>query len=164
MDLYAENIIDHYRNPRGKFPLHTGCGLGGGLTPLSCHSGRGDGGEGHFHHTESNPACGDEITIGLTIRNGCLHDIYWDGTGCAISQAAMSMLSEELFGKSLEDVAALTKENVLTLLGVPIGPRRLKCALLGLHTLKNAIQKAQGKMMRGWTENVLQNGAPYWSR
>ncbi|MBI2524104.1 iron-sulfur cluster assembly scaffold protein [Candidatus Peregrinibacteria bacterium] len=104
------------------------------------------------------------MTIGLTICNGCLHDICWDGTGCAISQAAMSMLSETLSGKSHEDVAALTKENVLTLLGVPIGPRRLKCALLGLHTLKNAIQKAQGKMMRGWTENVLQNGAPYWSR
>lgn len=135
MDLYADNILEHYRNPRGKQEVRSK--------------------KQNVTHNESNPACGDEITVGLNIHDNHIQDICWNGTGCAISQAAMSMLSEELSGKSLEEVDALTKENILTLLGVPIGPRRMKCALLGLHTLKNALRKAQGKTMRGWVESVL---------
>ena len=139
MDLYAENILEHYRAPRGKLPLPAGEGWG----------------EGFFQHTENNPACGDEITVGLTMHDDHIQDIHWDGTGCAISQAAMSMLSEELEGKSLDEVDALTKEDILTLLGVPIGPRRLKCALLGLHACKNALRKAEGRETLGWTQGIL---------
>lgn len=142
MDLYAENILDHYHSPRRKKPL---------AHPT-------------IEHEEDNPACGDSVHIQLQIDGETITNIGWSGTGCAISQAAMSMLSEEILGKSVENTDALTKDSVLTLLGVPIGPRRLKCALLGLHTCKNAIQKARGSAPRGWTESVLCTGALYWSR
>lgn len=154
MDLYAENILDHYRAPRGKTPLP--CRSGTLLRSSGATGGQGGaGGEGYTYHTESNPACGDEATVGINVRNETIADIQWDGTGCAISQAAMSMLAEEFKGKSVEIIDAFTKENMLALLGVPIGPRRLKCALLGLHSWKNTVRKAQGKTMRGWVESVL---------
>lgn len=139
MDLYAENILDHYRHPRHKSPLPAGERQGEGLV---------------IQH-ENNPACGDEITIRFDITNGCIQSFSWDGTGCAISQAAMSMLSEEMESKSLKEIDTLTKEDIFTLLGVPISPRRLKCALLGLHTLKNAVFKAKGEDPQSWTKNVL---------
>lgn len=78
----------------------------------------------------------------------------WEGSGCAISQAAMSLLSEELVGKSLKDIDAMKKETVYELLGVPVGPRRFKCALLCLHTLKNAVRKFRKEEVRGWSETV----------
>ncbi|OGJ57766.1 hypothetical protein A3H90_00125 [Candidatus Peribacteria bacterium RIFCSPLOWO2_02_FULL_55_36] len=140
MDLYAENILDHYRNPRGK-------------SPLLPQRERGQG-RGPIQHTESNPACGDEITVGISLQNDHISEICWDGTGCAISQAAMSMLSEELEGKTLEDIDHLTKDSLLALLGVPIGPRRLKCALLGLHACKNALCQFQKIPLRSWSETV----------
>lgn len=134
MDLYAENILDHYRAPRGKWAL--------GSWQLASS------------HTESNPACGDEITVGMNIRGGCIEGIQWDGTGCAISQAAMSMLSEELAGKTVDTIDRMQKEDVLTLLGVPISARRLKCALLGLHTLKNTMHAARGEQPQGWSVTI----------
>lgn len=139
MDIYAENILDHYRNPRHKSPPPWWEGEGEGVTI----------------HSEPNPACGDEITVGINVRNGVVANIQWDGAGCAISQAAMSLLSEEFLGKPEKDIDAFTKENMLALLGVPIGPRRLKCALLGLHACKNTLRKIQGKSTRGWAESVL---------
>lgn len=135
MDLYAENILDHYRNPRGKL------GVGGW-------------GLGLVIHREDNPACGDELTVGLTVHDDHIQHIHWNGTGCAISQAAMSMLSEELEGKTFEDVDHLMKDGMLALLGVPIGPRRLKCALLGLHAVKNALLRFQKTPLRSWSETV----------
>ena len=140
MDLYAENILDHYRNPRNKSPLLP-----------QWERGRG---RGFLQHTESNPACGDEITISLNIDNDHLQHIQWDGTGCAISQAAMSMLSAELEGKSIENIGHLTKDTMLKILGVPIGPRRLKCALLGLHAIKNALNQFQKVPLRSWSETL----------
>jgi len=71
-----------------------------------------------------------------------------------VSQASMSILSEELEGMKEEDVLKLTKEDVYTMLGVPIGPRRFKCALMSLHTAKNAILKVRGKPLLGWVETV----------
>ena len=93
-----------------------------------------------MQYTENNPACGDEITVGLDIQNTHVCTIYWDGTGCAISQAAMSMLSEQFTGKSVEDIENFSTEDMLALLGVNLGPRRLKCALLGLDALKKAMK------------------------
>lgn len=134
MDLYAENILDHYRAPRGKLAV--------GNWQLAST------------HTESNPACGDEITVGMNIRDGCIEEMQWDGAGCAISQAAMSMLSEELAGKTTDTIDRMQKEDVLALLGVPISARRLKCALLGLHTLKNALHKVRGEMEQDWNATM----------
>jgi len=132
MDLYAENILDHYRDPRNR-----GLGLG------ASSSG-----------TEDNPSCGDRLTVHLWITNNVIEKIEWEGTGCAISQAGMSIFSEELEGKSVEEILKMKKDTVYALLGVPIGPRRFKCALLCLHTVKNAIRKHEGQEPQMWLETV----------
>lgn len=142
MDLSADAILDHSRNPRNVLPLPTGKGRG----------------EGYVHHQEKNPACGDEITLSLQIENDRITAVSWSGTGCAISQAAMSMLSEELVGKSLEEVEALPPQRVLDLLGVPVSLRRMKCALLGLHTLGNTIRTAKKETLQGWYELLEKAG------
>ena len=138
MDLYAENILDHYRDPRNlrteNTPPPSGRGLGGGGQLLE--------------HSADNPACGDKLTVYLQLHDDVINNITWEGEGCAISQAGMSMLSEELIGKTKDDVLQMNKDDVYEMLGVPIGPRRFKCALLCLHTVKNAIKP------RSWVETV----------
>ena len=141
MDLYAENILDHYRHPRNKFPL------------LRRGKGQAEGAE-IISHEETNLSCGDSLEIDLTISDRRIAAIGWNGDGCAISQAAMSMLSEEIVGKTPEEVQSLKKENVYELLGVPVGPRRFKCALLGLHTLINAVRKSKNEPAQGWAETA----------
>ena len=132
MDLYADNILDHYRDPR-----NTGKGQGASTS-----------------RSEDNPACGDSLTVHLWIQDGILQKIEWEGEGCAISQAGMSMLSEELEGMATSDVLGLKKDDVYELLGVPIGPRRFKCALICLHTVKNAIRAHEENEPQSWLETV----------
>jgi nitrogen fixation NifU-like protein len=117
-DLYRENILDHYRHPRfkGKLEPHT-----------------------HRHH-EHNPVCGDELQVDLLVNNdGIVEQAAFSGHGCAISQASASMLMERIQGKPLEEVKKISKEDILEDLGIPIGPVRLKCALLSLKALKGSI-------------------------
>lgn len=128
MDIYAEQILDHFRHPRNK-------------TALSSPS---------ISHEEKNTSCGDFLTIELQIADGKITEIGWSGDGCAISQAGMSLLSEELLGMTLEDANALSAKKMNELLGVPVGPRRIKCALLSLHALKNALRISEGKEVQGW--------------
>ena len=132
MDLYAENILDHSKHPRstGDLPNPT------------------------VRHSEENVSCGDALTIDLNIEDGVIKEIRWRGTGCAISQAAMSLLSEELEGMTLKDLAALQPAYVTELLGVPVGPRRFKCALLGLHTIKNALRIHSKQPPQSWIDTV----------
>ena len=111
--LYREAILDHYRHPRYKGHLE----------------------DADIHYHDHNPFCGDEITIELKVKDGVVVDAAFDGHGCAISQATASMLMEEVMGKPLEEVRAWDKEYVLDLLGIEIGPVRLKCALLPLKVL-----------------------------
>ena len=132
VDLYAENILDHYKHPRGKTPVD-------GAT---------------VEHHEINLSCGDELTVSLKLEDGRIKALGWDGSGCAISQAGMSLLFEELEEKTAAEAAAMTKDDIYGLLGVPVGPRRFKCALLGLHTVKNALRKAEGKEPQGWLDTV----------
>ena len=132
MDLYAENILDHYRHPR----------LQGRLTAPT------------VTHTENNPSCGDALTLDLVLADNHIIGCAWEGSGCAISQAGMSILNETLIGMTLEEAAALTALSLRTHLGVPISPRRLKCALLSLHTLKNALHLATKEPMQGWNETA----------
>ena len=132
MDVYAENILDHYRHPRGKSRIPSPS----------------------VEHEEVNIACGDALTIFLSMNDGKVEEAGWDGTGCAISQASMSLLMEELAGKTEEEIAALRQEDVYALLGVPIGPRRFKCALLALHTLKNELRKLHGDPPQSWLDTV----------
>lgn len=132
MDVYAEEILDHYRQPRGKQPLPSPS----------------------ITHEEVNLSCGDAITLQLTITEGTITHVGWNGNGCAISQAAMSMLSEELAGKYVKEAELLIPQNIYGLLGVPIGPRRTKCALLSLHVLKNALHLHRKEPVQGWSETA----------
>lgn len=131
MDLYADNILDHYKHPR-----NTG------------HLSRA------ISHREENISCGDDLTIDLVIEDGVITALKWRGEGCAISQAAMSLLSEDIIGMTTADAEALTPDEVYSLLGVPVGPRRFKCALLSLHTLLNTLRTARKQPPQSWLETV----------
>ena len=117
-DIYQENILDHYKNPRNFGKIKNAS----------------------VHHHEYNPLCGDEIELFLVLdKSRKIADVKFNGHGCAISQASASMLSEQIKGKSLNELKNLAKEDILKMLGIPISPVRLKCALLPLDTLKNSI-------------------------
>ena len=132
MDLYAEEILEHYRHPRYK-------------TRLQSPS---------VSHEEINHSCGDAVTVDLVIENGIIRAFGWDGTGCAVSQACISMMSEDMIGKTTDELLGLSQKDVFDLLNVPIGPRRTKCALLALHTIKNAVHIARGNEPQSWFETV----------
>jgi len=132
LDLYAENILDHFKHPRNT----------GSLTAPT------------ITHREENLSCGDDLTLSLLIEDDTIKSLAWHGEGCAISQAAMSLLSEGLIGLAVSDAEALTKEKILEILGVPVGPSRLKCALLCLHTLKNGLLVAKKQPPTHWLANV----------
>ncbi len=113
-DLYRDNIIDHYQNPRNYGTLE----------------------HPDISYEDSNPVCGDELRIDLQVKDGKVADARFSGHGCSISQASASMLTEEIIGKTLEEVKQIDKQYLLDLLGIPLGPVRLKCALLSLKVLK----------------------------
>jgi nitrogen fixation protein NifU and related proteins len=117
-DLYREVIIEHYKNPsyRGKLDPHD------------------------ISFADDNPLCGDHIQIDLRVdTKGTITEARFDGHGCAISQASADLLMESVLGKTVEDVKAMGKQHVLDLLGIDLGPVRLKCALLSLKVLKAGI-------------------------
>ena len=117
-DLYREVIIDRYKNPQFR----------GKLEPND------------ISFEDDNPLCGDHIRIDLRLdEDERVSEIRYDGHGCAISQASADLLTESVIGKSLEDIKKLTKEDVLELLGIELGPVRLKCALLSLKVLKAGV-------------------------
>ena len=117
-DLYREVIIDRYKNPQFK----------GILDPND------------ISFEDDNPLCGDHIRIDLRIdKNGIVTEATFDGHGCAISQASADLLIESIQGKSLDDIKEISKEDLLELLGLDLGPVRLKCALLSLKVLKAGV-------------------------
>ncbi len=116
-DLYRDFILDHYRNPR--------------------NAGAIDNPDASFE--DNNPLCGDRIRMDFRIQDGVVKDIKFKGRGCAISQAAASLLTEEVKGKSLVQVEKIGRDEVLANVGINISPARLKCALLGLKVLKQAL-------------------------
>lgn len=116
-DLYREAILDYYKHPRHKGHL---------AAP-------------DIQYHDHNPFCGDEITIELKVEDGIVVDAAFDGHGCAISQATASMLMEEILGKPLDELKALDKEYIIDMLGIELGPVRLKCALLPLKVLKAGV-------------------------
>jgi nitrogen fixation protein NifU and related proteins len=122
--LYREVILDHYKNPRGH-----------GLLEDADAQAEGQ-----------NPLCGDEVSIYVAFGDDgdTIDAVKFSGRGCAISQAATSMLTEMVTGRSAAEVAALPKDELLDEIGIPLTPVRLKCALLGLSTLKLALHKARG--------------------
>ena len=116
-DMYREVIIDHYKNPEFR----------GVLEPND------------VTFEDENPLCGDKIRIDLRIKDGVVVEAAFSGHGCAISQAATDMLIGEIVGKTVENIKALTKQDILDMLGIELGPVRLKCALLPLKVLKAGI-------------------------
>jgi len=113
-DMYRENILDHGMNPRNK----------GVLDPAT------------IDYEVTNPLCGDRLRLTLRVdENNVITGVGWDGEGCAISQAAASMLGEEIIGMTVDEVKDISREHVFDLLGIPISQNRVKCALLGLKAL-----------------------------
>ena len=123
-DFYREVILDHYKNPRG-------------YGALADPDARAEG---------QNPLCGDEVTVSVKFGpdGETIADVGFEGRGCAISQAATSMLTELVRGRTAAEVAALPKDELLEEIGIPLTPIRLKCAILGLGVLKVALHRAKG--------------------
>jgi nitrogen fixation NifU-like protein len=117
-DLYREQIIDRYKNPR----------MRGTLDPHD------------YSYEDDNPLCGDEIRIDLRVdEEDRITEAAFSGQGCAISMASADLLVESIVGKSLDEVKAMSKQDVLDLLGIELGAVRLKCALLSLKVLKAGV-------------------------
>jgi nitrogen fixation NifU-like protein len=115
--LYRDYILDHYKRPRNF----------GDLDPRDLE----------FH--DNNPLCGDEMTVHIRVEDDRVADLRFQGQGCAISQAAASIASEELIGMPLHEVGDLSAEWMIDLLGIPISPTRRKCALLNLKVMRGAV-------------------------
>ena len=122
--FYREVILDHYKNPRSY-----------GLLADPDASAEGQ-----------NPLCGDEVTVSVKFAadGETIEQVGFEGQGCAISQAATSMLTELVQGRTATEVAAIPREELLDELGIPLTPIRLKCAILGLGVLKVALHRAKG--------------------
>jgi len=117
-DLYREQIIDRYKHPHHR----------GNLDPHD------------LAYEDDNPLCGDHIRIEMRVNGeGVVSEAVFDGRGCSISQASADLLVESVIGKSLEEIKTISKEDVLEMLGIELGPVRLKCALLSLKVLKGGI-------------------------
>jgi nitrogen fixation NifU-like protein len=121
-DLYREVILDHYRNPRNR----------GSLDPAD------------FSADDTNPLCGDRIHMDLRVEDGRVTDVAFTGQGCAISQAAASMLTEMIKGKTLEEVRGIDRAAMLEELGIEVSPARMKCAMLGVKTVHGGLFGTKG--------------------
>ena len=130
-DIYKDIILDYYRNPRNF----------------------GDLPKPDVRAKDSNPLCGDIIEMQLKIDDGRVEDVRFKGKGCAISQASASMLTEVVKGKTLDEIKAMSKTDVLNLLGIDPGPTRIKCALLALKVVKLGVYAYLGQAI---TEEVKQ--------
>ncbi len=129
-NLYRDFILEHYRSPHNK----------GVLDPHD------------LHFADSNPTCGDELSMTIRLDDGGqrIADVAFDGRGCAISQASASILTDELRGMSLDEVRAYHPKALLEEIGVPIGPARLKCALLSYKVLQGAVIGSEAR----WPEET----------
>jgi nitrogen fixation NifU-like protein len=116
-DLYRDYILEHYRRPHN-FGVLDGATLS---------------------QEGANPLCGDRITLQLRVRNGVIDGVGFTGRGCAISQASASLLTDEIKGKPLTEVAAIGADDLLDLLGIEISPARLKCAMLSHDSLQHTL-------------------------
>lgn len=116
--LYKENILDHFKNPRNYGKLSD------------------------FSHSAqlNNSSCGDELSLNLKIEDGIIKEIGFEGRGCAISLASMSILSEMLKGKALNEVKGISKEELLREVGMEETSPRIKCVLLSLETFRKSVE------------------------
>jgi nitrogen fixation NifU-like protein len=122
-DLYRDYILEHYRRPHNFGVIEE---------PSATFEG-------------SNPLCGDRITMQLAVKDGVVTDVGFTGRGCAISQASASLLTDEVKGKPVTDVAAIQAVDLLDLLGIEISPARLKCAMLSFDSLQHLLADVGAK-------------------
>ena len=120
MSLYQDEIMDHYRNPR-----NFGC--------KDCKSNSSS----NMH----NPSCGDKIEVHVLVENEIIKDICFEGFGCALSTASASILTDFTKGKKVSEIKLLDSAKVVQLLNIDITPARMKCALLPLEGIQEAIDK-----------------------
>ena len=113
-ELYKENILDHYKNPRNYGEIENP----------------------DISYFDTNPLCGDELQMQIKIKDGKAEDVKFKGKGCSLSQASASMLTAMLKGKDMEEIKKIGKEEILDAVGLQLGPSRIKCALLSLKVLK----------------------------
>ena len=121
-ELYRENILEHYQRPRNRGTLENP----------------------DVTYEDANPLCGDRIRMDFVIRDGLIAEVRFSGHGCAISQASASMLCERIEGQALEEVKKVSRDDVLEMIGIELGPVRLKCALLALKTMKAGVYGLAG--------------------
>jgi nitrogen fixation NifU-like protein len=119
-DIYVEQIIAHYEHPHNKSKLDKADIIQHGF----------------------NPYCGDDITIYLDIKDNIIKDVKFDGNGCAISISSASMLTDFIKGKKIVDVKKLGFKDMVKLIGIDPGPARLKCMMLPIKTIQEALNKA----------------------
>ena len=117
--VYREQILDHYRCPRNEGILED--------ADISCEL--------------DNPVCGDQVRIDVRLQDGRVCETRFSGRGCVICTASASMLTEEILGKSVEDLALMADEDVFSMLGVTLGPVRAKCGLLPLRVLQKGLSR-----------------------
>jgi len=131
-DFYREEILEHYTHPHHYGTLE----------------------HADISHEENNPLCGDRIRFDIKLDEDgkTVKDVRFSAVGCAISKASASMLSDLLIGQTLDEIKALTNEDVIEELGIDLGPVRLKCALLPLKVVKVG---AYG--LAGWQESTEQD-------
>ena len=123
-EIYQDHILDHYEDP-----FHRG------HLDAATHA-----------HEDKNPLCGDVVRIELAIdEDGKIRYLYFDGQGCVISQASASMLLEEMYGKTLDDVKDFSAEDMLKLYGPRLTPNRQKCCLLSWRVLQEAVHSPTGE-------------------
>jgi nitrogen fixation protein NifU and related proteins len=122
-DLYRDYILEHYRRPHNFGVIES---------PTATFEG-------------ANPLCGDRITMQLAVQDGVVSAVGFTGRGCAISQASASLLTDEVKGRSVDDVAALRADDLLELLGIEISPARLKCAMLSYESLQHLLDDIGAK-------------------
>jgi nitrogen fixation protein NifU and related proteins len=122
-DLYRDYILEHYRRPHN---------FGVVEDPSATYEG-------------ANPLCGDRITMQLRVNDGVVEQVGFTGRGCAISQASASLLTDEVRGKPVADVAAIGAGDLLDLLGIEISPARLKCAMLSFDSLQHLLDEIGAK-------------------
>jgi|ETN01SMinimDraft_4_1059930.scaffolds.fasta_scaffold59996_2 nitrogen fixation NifU-like protein len=124
-EMYQEHVLDHYREPQN---------FGNLKSPT------------HKSHS-FNPICGDDVTITLEIKDDKVEDVKFDGKGCAISIAAASLVTDAIKGKTLKEVMKINTKDILEMLGIEVSAPRIKCALIALETIHNAIKNKEDNII-----------------
>jgi nitrogen fixation NifU-like protein len=124
--MYRQQILDHYKNPRNYGEIE----------------------DATFSHVGENPSCGDTIRMDVVLGDDgdTIERVAFSGDGCAISQAAASMLTQRLPGTTLDDLAAMDRDDVIEMLGVDISPMRIKCAVLAEKVAQDGAKLHRGEL------------------